>query len=442
MKKIYALAAAAALTASAFAATPVQNNAKVAEKLPVNIEQLSTNAAKPAKAPAKVVSSRNDLLGTYKMNYTWPFDSNDRWGGSLVVNFEAGTTPTEIIIKNMPFSDVDCVAYFDASAQTLTINQQDAFVNNGVQEYWLMLGPDPAGGNTLVDTNKIWGDIDADGNIEFSVDFILLLGTKAEGYYCGFRHMTFTALHEFEPDFSTLVSIGDAEFTDNFMNNMYKPEYQVTTPVAVPAYKTADNKKIVLVNPYMCGAWEEMNPQTQIGKGPGYLEFDLSDHDVVLLSVLCNASLWFEDEDGLWSCYPYNSEARMVQLEGYDTEDVYMEYAAVGKPLSFYDDITRTIETHNGWFGMTGNPVASYGFVEEYEADGKTPKTWVDSGYTVVLPEGWEAIGGDPGNVAGIGADNNGATRYFNLQGMEVKAPVAGEVVIVKNGSKTSKVIF
>lgn len=36
----------------------------------------------------------------------------------------------------------------------------------------------------------------------------------------------------------------------------------------------------------------------------------------------------------------------------------------------------------------------------------------------------------------------NGPVRYFNLQGMEIDAPAKGELVIVKSGSKSSKVIF
>ena len=46
------------------------------------------------------------------------------------------------------------------------------------------------------------------------------------------------------------------------------------------------------------------------------------------------------------------------------------------------------------------------------------------------------------GAVNNIIDDNAAAAkRFFNLQGIEINAPEAGEVVIVKQGNKTSKTV-
>lgn len=56
----------------------------------------------------------------------------------------------------------------------------------------------------------------------------------------------------------------------------------------------------------------------------------------------------------------------------------------------------------------------------------------------IQLPEG--AVVGVEGIVND--ADVNAPVRYFNLQGVEVAAPAKGEVVVKKQGSKATKVVF
>lgn len=446
MKRVYTLAAVAALTATAFAATPLQNAPSVADAKINGLQSLECVGEKaPAKAPVRKAVTLADVCGTYTMEYTWALTNNDPYGGKLMVQFEAGSTDNEIIIKNMPWNNVDCIAYVDFTAQTLTINKQDAAVLNDEMNSWLMLGPDTKNPDNkqLVNVDKITANIGNDGNIAFSVDDVLLMGVDGKGYYVGFRGMNFTKLKDYVVDLSKLESAGEAEFTEDALNNLFKDEYRVTTPNKVAAYKNSDNTLVVLKNPYLGGGWNQLNAKSEVPElADGYLVCDITDPEVVLLQTLCPCGLWLDDaEEGMPAdyvdFYPYNDEASKVQFEGYTTEDVFMEFDAADKPLSEYYEDTNTIEIRNIWFGQTGSPASKYGFAEEKNPDG-TVKVWKPLTMTIVLPENWKEGAG----VDSIAAETNNVKRYYNLQGVEIKAPQAGEMVIVKNGNKASKVIF
>lgn len=54
---------------------------------------------------------------------------------------------------------------------------------------------------------------------------------------------------------------------------------------------------------------------------------------------------------------------------------------------------------------------------------------------TVRMPEGWT------NGVESVEFDSNAPVKYFNLQGVEVANPEAGQIVIKKQGSKAVKVV-
>ena len=60
------------------------------------------------------------------------------------------------------------------------------------------------------------------------------------------------------------------------------------------------------------------------------------------------------------------------------------------------------------------------------------------SKFIITMPDGWK----DNSGVNEIGSDNvNAPVKFFNLQGMEIANPEAGQIVIKKQGTKIVKVI-
>ncbi|MDE7403165.1 MAG: hypothetical protein K2M87_07115 [Muribaculaceae bacterium] len=443
MKKVYSLAACVAIAASAIAA-PVQKQVSVNDATSAALVEMATEVSgmrmTPAKAPAKAIKSAADLMGIYKCYYQWGLTNTDPYGGMLQPTFEPGATANEIIIKGMPYSDVDIIAYFDASAMTLTINKQFVGIlgtgENQLSASWLCQVVNEAEKKWEF-TSKIEGKVGADGTIDFENKRILL-GQENVGYYCAFGHMYYENVPYVKVDLGNYHLQGNAKFKDDALCHFFKEEYRPGA-VDVPCYLSADGSTVVLDNPYMCGAWAQLNGQTaNSALAKGYISINIEDPEVALLSPMLGAGMWLDDADegepSMWvDFYPYNEEGFMVSIEDYDTNDVYNEFAAVGRELSAYDEDTNTITIRNMWFGETGNPLGRYGFAAEKNPDG-TVKEWVKISYTIELPDGF-------GAVNSIADDNNVAPRYFNLQGLEVTNPAAGELVIVKKGGKTSKTI-
>lgn len=118
---------------------------------------------------------------------------------------------------------------------------------------------------------------------------------------------------------------------------------------------------------------------------------------------------------------------------------------------------TANVQLQNDYIGGSSEEWIA-GFMREL---GKEPST-IDEANLVTLRECWIAPVWDyfgmygfgdssqktliqlPANLTGIGSLESGKNepaRYFNLQGIEVTRPAAGEVVIEKRGDATRKVI-
>ena len=92
--------------------------------------------------------------------------------------------------------------------------------------------------------------------------------------------------------------------------------------------------------------------------------------------------------------------------------------------LSYYDSKNNEVVVKNVVFGNATNPVANNVWATQRNL-------W----YKIALPESYGA------GVADITVDDNAPVKYYNLQGVEISNPAAGELVIVKQGAKVSKSI-
>lgn len=441
MKKIYALALAAVMVAPAFAAAPVGKAVKASEAQLSTLAPMNLTVAnkKAQKAPAKVVSSIDDICTVYNVTYTWALQGDDSFGGALKPMIVRGEGPNEIIVKSMPYSDVEIVGTVDMAARTVTFLKQDIMYMPNAGEM-MVFQPErwSDDGKEINSIQKLVGHIEDDGNITFDERELWSLRIS-KGWYFAAYQMEWTALHFFDFNEAEWTKIGDSQFTDNIFNNFFKAEYQVTTPVAVPTYKSKKNDgTYALYNPYMSGAWEELNVAGELGKGPGFIVFNVQEPECVPMLPLTGSGFWInngEDSAPIWEeCFPWNDEGVKYYIEGYTLEDIMDEYGVVDDAvLSTFDPANRKVELVNMWFGLSSSPLGSYGFVEEYEADGQTPKTWKKLSYSIVL--------GPETGVNEVGVDANAPVKYFNLQGMEIANPAKGQLVIKTQGNKAQKFI-
>ena len=131
MKKssaLFAFAMAACLTASA----AVEQKSASAKDATVagSIELTAAEAASPAKfvrqnGPKKI-SQVSDLYGIYNNKYSkWMLQGDDRFGGSLTTVIKAGSTPTEVVITGLPYSDVEVKGNVDLTNGTIVVPTQD-----------------------------------------------------------------------------------------------------------------------------------------------------------------------------------------------------------------------------------------------------------------------------------------------------------------------------
>lgn len=212
---------------------------------------------------------------------------------------------------------------------------------------------------------------------------------------------------------------GQCDFTDGWVAPAFNTE--------IPAYKVdievnkANNNLVLLKNPY--GPNTPFVEANENPNEPGYILLNVENAKCVLVE-LCVPSGFVSDGQVF---YNTTYESRYHYLDGLELEDIILEAEEYGDDLSSFED--GEVFLPNCTFGVTGDILNAYGW-----RDNQTGQS-VAMVSTIVLPEG---VGG----VNGILNDtNNAAARYFNLQGVEVNAPVENGITIVKRGNEVSKVI-
>lgn len=441
MKKISILALAALMAAPAFAAAPVANNAKASDaqlSQPAQMNLTVSKAQKVQNAPAKAVSSIDDLCTFYNATYIYGLKGDDKFGGSLQPQILKGEGANEVIIRGFPYSDVDLVATVDLSARTITLVKQDIMFMPDENEM-MVFQPEVwnDAGDQILTADKMVGTIGNDGTITFPETACWSIRISKGWYFMGYN-IKMTPLNFFtfnEAEWTKLE--GDAQMTDHILNNFLQEQYQVTTPVNVPCYvKKGDNNIIALRNPYKQGAWNEVNVADELGKGDGFIVFSIENPDCVVTTPLTGCGFWInngEENAPVWEdCFPYNEEGEKYYFQGYTFEDIIDEFGAIDVPVSSYNESTRTVSIVNMWFGISSDPTGKYGFAETKNPDG-TVATWKPLSYEIVLPS--------MTGINDVEMNENAPVRYYNLQGMEVVNPVKGQLVIKTQGNKAQKVI-
>lgn len=418
MKKLYTILLAASVAISASAAplalktsleeqnftteksfAGVPNLAKFKKSttaLSGNYEAHNTTAVK--KAPAKAAPTKiDDILGVYNLTgYSYGLKQEFK----SITTIKAGEKENEVILDGFRYVDVSCTATVDLAAGTLTIAPQmvlDLSEPDDPWAIWLTAG-------AVTADNHL--SFDAEGSIVFNINDDGTLSTK---------------------DFGAFV-VNKTTLNDFFEDLAFTPNTEVNSLIEYSERDDDGQNYLDTFTEYMTYAKVEYVPDLTVG-GENLGEcvilsnFIFSENAVITKTY--NIIIQIEhDPDGIfidnwyWFDYSIPGEAGKDPDEG--TAAIV---GVVGNKITFIEGTFTedTISWEQEW-GAYDN-----GFFGWFK------------GCTIHLP--FKLNDGNSG-IADITADNeNAPVEYFNLQGMRISEPAAGQIVIRRQGTKTTKML-
>ncbi|MDE6338617.1 MAG: hypothetical protein K2K97_02370, partial [Muribaculaceae bacterium] len=227
------------------------------------------------------------------------------------------------------------------------------------------------------------------------------------------------------PDpFDSYTFVGDCKMQQNFLDNLFS---ETGTPEGtVQVYEEPEYPGVFHIkNAYVAGDWNNAETAANID-----LSIDLYDPSYGMIDE--QSTGYFDDQYGsiveimsasmVYTAYIADQMTKQQFLMTYPNMNLYLDRATkriVMPALSvwyYFPELAPGQEYYNQMIYNDGNA------------------SWIQ------LPESY-IVGG--AGVNEILTDQVDApARYYNLQGVEVANPAKGELVIVKKGSKSSKVIF
>lgn len=228
---------------------------------------------------------------------------------------------------------------------------------------------------------------------------------------------------------------GTATFQDGWLLPVYgidqtKPENWYEVPVQVKE----DNPNIYrLVDPYH----SKDCPIAQYNKSEkvGYIQFDVTDPDHVRFDIVsCGMA---EPALNMTTMYLYNTLTSYMHNMGLSAEEV-VDVLGESLPYTTFKD----------------GVVSATGYITDPQ-NGIQYDCCVGSQLNIYASQRWKVIGGEMANMStvitlpplasidAVGSDANAdaPVEYFNLQGMRVAQPAAGQVVIRRQGTEVSKIL-
>lgn len=460
MKKFYsALAIAVAVGASANAKTFDAQNAQVQQMRPMEQLAPSSDASYEDNGMKKICNFKSveDLYGYYFFGTLVGLEGHD---GYEQTTMEIQPSDKDGYVKLIGFfSNISIEGKVDLANQTITFERQFAFHNSYYDEdiYWQpaswisntevgyvnsiklrylpdgMLLQDQSGNEQVY--YKGWiGYEEFEDIISLPYEpngvrqgwFTINYGNLMQNFEdatAGLEEVNaYTGGGVFKYDASEWVDKDDCSFLDGFLSPIFSnapAEY----PVKVQTRK--DNNNIVLlVNPYGAGTpYEESNSSIYPN---GYIMLDITNPDLV--KVIPFVYSGWADEEGTFEVFFSNMAGQFSLIEGYSDDDVIKALNRYGFEIPTMDE-SKIVKISDGTYATNYNLIA-YG-------------QWTNNDDEVLTGETVITLPGDVGGVEGVtdDVDVNAPKRFYNMQGVEVVNPAAGELVIVKQGSKATKVI-
>ena len=451
MKKIYATGIALLAGLSAMAAPQSASVSQTQVLKSATAEMTAVEApATMTKADGKAITSLSELVGFGKIV------GKDVSGLGNTLNFfltvEEKNTTT-LTLKDFIFSQNDCDVKVDVAAGTVTFKNQTPLgqvnTSEGYKATYLYTrefkGEYEDNKPVTKPVNEIVATLDADNNIVFPANTAVMVG-----YPTTDNKMSYFACVEIEKiekcSLNTPTSldgyenVGTAKFSDGWFNSLMVSEGQpAINNVDVTVMRNpAKPKELVICNPYGDPRWVEQFGR--YGDGVGYLIVDYSYEECVTVVPLVASGMASAYKDGSKAYYYLNNQEGINVFNGYSQEDQIIDNEIIQAPMSNVKGNTMTIE--NLFFGKKSvddpdgdvdEPLGTYWWTNGQTPEGKP--IWRDKIPAVIeLPEGWNKAG-----VEGVYVDGTENVRYYNLQGVEIAAPVKGQLTIKKEGNKAVK---
>ena len=366
----------------------------------------------PSLAPAQGTATIESVCA----NYRWDTLGPDGSDVSFNIAIKQDKTENGIVISGV-FSKYELKATFDPSTGEISIENQrvgfDAQNNRFLSfEHHANEGDVDPAPLVLVD--------DGDG-IPYAYEEYGVVAESMDSEY-----LTAEGMIEYG-QFAFLYRTGDLENTDweeagvatLFDGGFFTPLPRVgigfKTPVEVVLEKSTTTENLYrLVKPWDSYFGKEMAQ---------YLEFDISDPECVIIPT--QATGFVDEEYGAASVQNF---VGMYIAAGFGVEDAMAVISEDKKSeyLCTYDDAKKVITM------PVNSTFTTFAGDENYWNVGR-PYGASDS--YIVMPGGSSS-----GIVVVSTADDKAPVEYFNLQGIRVDKPASGQIVIRRQGGKTSKV--
>lgn len=353
------------------------------------------------------ISSVSDLYGEYNAVYYWGWGDDGAPDFLILPTISAGDAENEVKISNLfptvgndfaMTANIPIVGTVDIANKTITVKANQ------------ILGTDQYGTNTLVlqNWNNNTGEwqlpdqmvlsISDNGDIAFPVTSAVALETTYNGggawyFYMGLLFQPYSG--KYERPASAFVGDYTADFEWDCVDGNYQPVNPPTQQLITPSIKLGQGENEILITnlyPYI-GDYEikaTVLPSGDI-KVPGYQYWNVGfvEYDLYLLG-----------EDGVLDYMVGSVDDKGVIKFPENTE------IAMGK-----------------WQGLNANNMNFQGWNGYYEIS--------------LIPSSED----DNNAVESLFDDENAPVKYYNIQGVEIKNPEKGQLVIKKQGKKTTKIL-
>lgn len=450
MTKFYTLALAAAVAATASAMPELTLHTGVIQKERVETPAIAKKATpfkmekfRTAPATHRAAAADESIYGDYTLTLgDYYFESSL---GVIEIDATISEVEPGIVSIESPSLATNVLAAYDEETQTLTFVKIDG---GPTGNYYLRVEPfeyvydsETEGHIEMLDSFSVTY---AGGTITFPVDhgiswsaYVDADYTTFAGYFELYDFLSMVKLVETDPD-EGWTSVGTATFTDPWL--MPAVGYTDTDEMStwpVELQQNDDDANVYrLVDPYHGESPLSMfNESTK----PGYIQFDITDPDHVVFALV--KSGFSSSQLGLSNLYCYDVlTAYILQYSAYGYapadiigilgDDVCYTTFADGVVTIGSKEITdpATNETYTEYAACFTNDASNITFYSWNDGDGNAvPMTG-----KIVFPE--------TTGIASVAAEN-APVRYYNLQGVEVARPEAGQLVIRRHGSKATKLI-
>lgn len=451
MTKFYTLALAAAVAATASAMPEFTLHTDVIQKERVKTAAITKKATpfkmeklQPAAAPHRAAAADESIYGDYTLTLgDFYFESSQG-----VIETEATISEVEpgVVSIDSPSLGTNILASYDEETQTLTFVK----IDGGQQgNYYLRVEP----------FEYVWGTGNEQGHIELLDSFTATFAngtitfpadhgiswsayadanyTTLAGYFELYDLLSMVKVVETDPD-EGWTSVGTATFTDPWLMPAvgYTDTDEMSTWSVELQQKDDDANVYRLVDPYHGESPLSMfNESTK----PGYIQFDITDPDHVVFALV--KSGFSSSQLGLSDLYCYDVLTVYIlqySAYGYGPADII---GILGDQVCYttFADGVVTIGSKEITDPETNETYTEYAACFTNDASDITFYSWNDGDGNAVPMTG-KIVFPETTGIASVAAEN-APVRYYNLQGVEVARPEAGQLVIRRHGSKATKLI-